>query len=244
MIAYHQAERPAALSGTELDRRLASGWFRMHQEIFTTSHLFTEADIHRVHWLRYAVDKISNRPSHRRLKKRHAGFRVSIDPFSVIHPDQEVLFMRYRASIDFEGADSIAHALFGDEPTGANIFETRVISIYDGTRLVACGYFDLGESSGTSILHCFDPDYQAYSLGRYMMLVTVDYLQKNGYAYYYPGYVVSGRPKMNYKLFLGRDVADYFDPATGMWLPFEESILLSERLTEADKLQIALAFIE
>jgi hypothetical protein len=46
---------------------------------------------------------------------------------------------------------------------------------------------------------------------------------------------------MNYKLFLGREVATYYDPVTGMWMPFDERILLPERLTEVDKLQILVA---
>lgn len=244
LIAYHHAEQPPVLNGTELDRRLAQGWFRMHQEIFTTTHLFTHDDIHRVHWLRYPVADIKERASHRRMRKKHAGFRVSIDDFAGIPGDHEVLFAKYRAAIDFEGADSVEHALFGDEPGRQNIFHTKVISLFDKDRLVAGGYFDLGEAAGTSILHFFDPEYKTFSLGRYMILLTVDFLRDHGYAWYYPGYVVSGRPKMNYKLFLGRDMAQYFHAPSAMWRPFEESILGPERLTEADKLQIALAFME
>jgi leucyl-tRNA---protein transferase len=244
MIAYHHSESPAELQGTELDRRLADGWFRMHEDIFTTSHLFTQDDIYRVHWLRYNLHHLSDRPSLRRLRKLNAPFRVECEDFSGIRADHEELFKKYRASIDFDGADSVAHALFGEAPTGRNIYQTKCLSVFDSDRLIAGGYFDLGERAGTSILHFFDPGYRRSSLGRFMMLRTVDYLLEHGFLFYYPGYVVAGKSKMNYKLFLGRDVATYFDPATGMWLPFDEKILLPERLTEADKLQIVLAFVD
>lgn len=244
MIAYHHSDRPDFLTGAELDRRLADGWFRMHQEIFTTTHLFAQDDIYRVHWLRYEVSRLSERASHRRLRKLNANFRVVLEDFSGVQPEHEELFRKYRASIEFEGADSVMHALFGDEPNGVNIYQTRCLSVFENNRLIAAGYFDVGDSAAASILHFFDPDYRRTSLGRYMILLTVDFLRDNGYTYYYPGYVVAGKSKMNYKLFLGRESASYFDPSTNMWLPFEEPILQPERLTEADKLQIVLAFVE
>lgn len=243
MMAYHHAERLPTVHGAELDRRLAAGWFRMHQDIFTTTHLFTDDEFHRVHWLRYEVDRIQDRASHRRIRKLNAVYRVTIDNFNGITGDHAELFARYRASINFDGANSIAHALFDDGNPDENPFHTKRISIHDGNRLIAGGYFDIGATAGTSILHFFDPDYRRFSLGRFMMLVTIDYLHAHGYTLYYPGYVVSGKAKMNYKLFLGRDLATYFDPITGDWLPFDERILEPERLNEIDKLQLAISFL-
>lgn len=215
----------------------------MHQEIFTTTHLFTDNDFFRVHWLRYEVMKVIERSSHRRIRRLNATFKVLIDDLGSIGPEHAALYARYRESIDFEGANSIEHALFDDEEDRKSIFSTKAISIYDGARLIAGGYFDLGLTAGSSILHFFDPDYRRTSLGRYMILLTLDHLRSHGYLYYYPGYVVAGKPKMNYKLFLGRDSVTYYDPVSGAWLPFEEKILQPERLTEVDKLQIALAFV-
>lgn len=244
MIAFHHSERLSAIRGNELDRRLAEGWFRMHQEIFTTTHLFSQDDIYRVHWLRYDLNQFTEHASHRRLRKRNAAFRVTLEDLLEIPPQHESLYAKYRASIDFDGADSVSHALYGEEPLAQNVYNTKVISIYDGDKLIAGGYFDAGEDAGASILHFFDPAYPRTSLGRFMMLLTIDYLRDNGSRYYYPGYVVAGKPKMNYKLFLGKEIASYYEPATGMWLPFDEAILRGEKLTEADKLQIVLAFVE
>lgn len=244
MIAFHHSERPSAILGSELDRRLAEGWFRMHQEIFTTTHLFSQDDIYRVHWLRYDLSQFTERASHRRLRKLNSKFRVTVEDLVEVSPRHEALFAKYRASIDFDGADSVSHALYGEEPLALNIYNTKVISIYDGDKLIAAGYFDVGEDAGASILHFFDPAYPRTSLGRFMMLLTIDFLRSNGSKFYYPGYVVAGKPKMNYKLFLGREIATYYEPTTGVWLPFDETILRGERLTEADKLQIVLAFVD
>lgn len=244
MIAYHHSERVTELPGHLLDDRLAEGWFRMHQDIFTTTHLFSQENIYRVHWLRYEVSAIADRPSHRRLRKLNAGFRVSLTDFSSIPDDHEELYSRYRASIDFEGADSVNHALFGEEAVRENVYQTKVISVYDDSRLIAGGYFDLGNAAAASILHFFDPAYARHSPGRFLMLATVDYLREQGFTMYYPGYVVAGKPKMNYKLFLGRSAATWFDPGTGLWRAFDDRILQAEPLSETDKLNIVLAFVE
>lgn len=243
LIAYHHSERPEALSGADLDRYLAAGWFRMHQEVFTTTHLFSGDQAYRVHWLRFAIKSIQDRSSHRRLRRRNALFQVSIAEARGIPSSHEALYATYRASIDFEGADSVTHALFGDEPNASNIFQTKCITISDGSRPVAVGYFDTGLRSGASILHFFDPEYRRYSLGKYLILLTLDYLRNQGMEYYYPGYVVAGKEKMNYKLFLGRSHATYFDPTSASWRPFHERLLQSEKLSEMDRLNLALALL-
>jgi arginyl-tRNA--protein-N-Asp/Glu arginylyltransferase len=57
--------------------------------------------------------------------------------------------------------------------------------------------------------------------------LTLDYLKDEGIPYYYPGYVVQDVAKMNYKLFLGPEIAEYFAPETMGWKKFNEEILNS-----------------
>lgn len=225
MIPFYHSLSPDAISGSELDFLLAHGWYRMHQSIFTSSHLHLE-ESYRVHWLRYPLAEIKNRPSHKRIRNRAKDFRYSIEALDAIRPDHEALYSTYRESIDFDGAYSIHHSLFGEEDTGKNIFKTKCISVYDQDSLIAGGYFDVGATSAASILHFFDPLYKDYSLGKYLMLLTVDFLQSSGYEFYYPGYLVAGKDKMNYKLFIGKEATQYFDPETISWKPFQENILL------------------
>jgi arginine-tRNA-protein transferase len=205
MPFYHSLS-PDAISGSELDLLLAHGWYRMHQSIFTSSHLHLE-ESYRVHWLRYPLTEIKNRPSHKRIRNRAKDFRYSIEDLVTIRPDHEALYTTYRQSIDFDGAYSIHHSLFGEEDTGKNLYKTKCISVYDQDNLIAGGYFDVGATSAASILHFFDPVYK-------------------GYEFYYPGYLVAGKDKMNYKLFIGREATQYFDPETISWKPFQENILL------------------
>lgn len=225
MKPYYYRVDPDTLSGTDLDELLALGWYRMHQSVFTCSHIGLE-ESHRVHWLRYAVDEITDRPSHRRIRSRNRDFTVTIEDFTFIDLPHQELHQKYRAQIDFDGAWSIEECLFGESEL-PSVFNTKCISVYDQNRLIAAGYFDVGEKTAASILHFFDPDYSRFSLGKYLILITMDYLKANHYHYYYPGYLVQDVPKMNYKLFLGQALAQYFDPLTATWKYFVESILVN-----------------
>ncbi len=223
MKPYYYSVNPDSISGYELDQLLALGWYRMHQYLFTSSHIGME-EPYRVHWLRYAINEIRHHTSHRRISSRNKHFHISIEDVTTLHPDHTDLHKRYRASINFDGALSIEECLFGGEQK-LNIFNTKCISVLDDNKLIAGGYFDVGATSAASILHFFDPAYSKYSPGKYLILITIDYLKTHGYHFYYPGYVVEGVSKMDYKLFLGREQAQYFDPMAITWKYFEERIL-------------------
>jgi leucyl-tRNA---protein transferase len=115
----------------------------------------------------------------------------------------------------------------GDDFDGINIFNTKCISVFDQGKLIAGGYFDIGLQAGTSILHFYDPAYSRFSLGKFLILITLDYLKLQGHTKYYPGYVVQGFSKMDYKLFLGKEAAQYFAPETMNWKYFKEEILVA-----------------
>src|SRR5436190_3029313 len=229
MIAYHFAAAADNLTPADLDHALSMGWFRMRQAIFTTTHLNLE-ECHRVHWLRYALTEIRDHRSHRQIRKKNSSYRVEIQLLEEVHAEQEELYSRYRAGIDF-GAGSIHESLFGDDLNQFNPYTTHCISIYDKHKLIAGGYFDTGEVSAASILHFYDPAYKRNSPGKYLILVTVDFLRSQGFQLYYPGYVIAGKRKMDYKLFLGKEAAKYFDPATNSWKYFDDGILVPEVLS-------------
>jgi leucyl-tRNA---protein transferase len=224
---YFYSLNPDSLKQSELDLLLSLGWYRMHQHVFACSHLNLEVP-HRVHWLRYPLAEIKIHSSHKRIRKNCRAFRYTIEVSSTIPDAHESLYANYRQTIDFDGADTVHQCLFGEAEASENIFKTRCISVFDRERLIAGGYFDVGENSAASILHFFDPCYKNYSLGKYLMLLTVDFLQSSGYTFYYPGYLVVGNPKMNYKLFIGKEATQYFESETATWFYFQEHILVGE----------------
>jgi arginine-tRNA-protein transferase len=225
---YHDSIDPEILTGSQLDTLLSLGWYRMHQSVFCTSHIEHDGVAFRVHWLRYFISSLKQQSSHKRIHRKNEKFKFSIEDFNEISNQHAELHFRYRASINFNGALTIQDALFGDHTLERNIFNTKCISVFDEGKLIAAGYFDVGETSAASILHFFDPNYKKYSLGKYLILITLDYLREKGYTFYYPGYVVEGLSKMDYKLFLGRDRAQYFDPAAIAWRKFHNQLLVRQ----------------
>lgn len=227
-LFYYDIIHPDTLDGGQLDQLLALGWFRTHQSLFTSSHVELN-ELYRVHWLRYPLSAIRDHRSHERTRRRNKKFSVAIEKFSTIPPSHVLLYSRYRAAIDFDGALTISESLFGDREGATSIFDTYCISVMDGDQLVAGGYFDAGDTAGASILHFFDHRYARYSPGKFLILLTIDYLRAHGFRYYYPGYVVEGLSKMDYKLFLGRQQAEYFSAEKVRWLPFHEQLLIREK---------------
>jgi len=217
---------PEALNGVQLDHALALGWYRSNQKIFTCSHVDLNG-IYRVHWLRYEIKRITSHDSHKRIRKRNKDFFFTITDFNPnqVSEEHRALHRQYRASINFDGATSIEDCLLGDAFNGRYIFTTKCISVFHKGKLIAGGYFDLGFKTVASILHYFDPTYSRFSLGKFMMLLTIDYMKENRYWHYYPGYLVQGLPKMHYKIFLGKECAEYFEPETMSWKPFDEKIM-------------------
>ncbi|MBS1557866.1 MAG: hypothetical protein JST69_03985 [Bacteroidetes bacterium] len=224
MEPYFDQIAPFILSKETLDSLLELGWYRMHQSMFTCSHVHM-GDLYRVHWLRYDLNEIQLRSSHKKIRKRAKKFHHTIEDLKVISHRHALLHASYRSSIDFDASLSIQDCLFGEAEDFINIFDTKCISVYDQDKLIAAGYFDVGKNSAASILHFYDPHYSRFSLGKYLILSTLDFLYENKILYYYPGYVVEGLPKMNYKLFLGEEQAHYFHPASATWKRFDKSIL-------------------
>ena len=217
----------------------------MKQTIFTTTHLMADnaQEVYRVHWLRFPLLQVPDEGSHRRIKRRARSFKVTIENLTSIRLDHEELYSLYWDSIDFCGALSIEDCLFDEAAAHRNLFQTRCISVFDEDRLIAGGYFDLGERSAASILHFFDPAYKRYSLGKYLILLTVDHLKACGYEFYYPGYVAAGNPKLDYKLFLGKGAAHYLDLETGTWRHFDSRILNGEEYSEGERWKVILALL-
>lgn len=231
---YYNKASPEDLSGNYLDCLLALGWFRMRQTIFTTSHipdvdLFT---LKKVWWLRYEVNQIRSHASHRAIYKMNHAFRVSYQPFETASPEEEALFNLYREHLPFQTFESLHDALFSEEPN--SIYTSQSVRIHDGNRLIALGIFDIGDTAAASIIHCYDPEYKKFSLGKYLMLLTINFLKKHHFQYYYPGYMMSGNARLDYKLFLGKEVACYYDAIHGKWLPFQEHLLEPVPYTEED----------
>jgi len=205
------------IRGDALDFYLAQGYYRMQQDLFTCHFVPFDGRLYTAHWLRLALPRVEWGPEQRRLLRRNARFGTTILPFSLT-PEYEELYSRYRAAITFDAAPSVADVLLGEATH--NVFNTYVIELRDGQRLVAAGIFDRGQRSLAGILNFYDPTYHRHSLGKYLLLLKTDHARRLQLDYYYPGYVVHGYPKFDYKLFASPAATEVFDNINGSWQPF------------------------
>ena len=208
---------PLSLTGSELDNYLSMGWYRMGQTIFSSDIMVFNGYIHTLHWLRIAVPKINYGRSQKKILVKNNDLTVEIKPY-LISAEIEELYALYKASVDFEAPDSVTYYL--QDEAVSNIYNTQMIEIRDNNKLIAIGYFDSGETSIAGILNFYHPAYKNRSLGKFLMLLKIEYAIKFRKEWYYLGYIANGYDKFDYKLFPDRKATEVYDSVRKEWNPF------------------------
>jgi arginyl-tRNA--protein-N-Asp/Glu arginylyltransferase len=210
--------KPDFIGGEMLDFYLGRGYYRMQQDLFTCQFIPLEGRLHTVHWLRLRLAEVQSGPEQRRLLRLNAQFQLQLRPFELTE-EYETLYAAYRRSTTFDGPPTVASFLL-EEDSPANLFDTQVIEVREAGRLIAVGIFDQGARTLAGIMNFYDPAYRKHSLGKYLMLLKIEYARQQQMVFYYPGYLVQGMPKFDYKLFPDRAATEVFDCVRQRWLPF------------------------
>ena len=184
-----QVHFPQSLSGEELDRYLAEGWFRMGQTIFTTNFLNFKQTFYSAIWLRIRLTECMRTRAEEKLTKLNRNFSVKIGK-AVIDQEREDLFSRYRTQVSFEPSSSVHGLLYGR--TVEDVYDTLEITVREGDKLIGCGFFDRGKNSTAGITSFYDPLYRKYSLGKFLIYQKIAFSKEEGYEFFYPGYFVPG----------------------------------------------------
>lgn len=211
---------------------LSEGYFRMRQEVFTCQFVPADDGYLSAFWLRIVLADVQYGPKQNRLLRINAPFTALAKPFALTR-ELEMLYATYRANLDFDTFASVEDCLFGEATR--NRFDTQLIEVRDNGRLIAVGIFDNGSESIMGILNFYDPQYAKYSPGKYLMLCKIQYAQQTGRTFYYPGYLVVGNSKFDYKLFPCKDATEFYEDNSGQWLPFMWDIvnaLTADRMRE------------
>ncbi len=241
LFSYADKSTPFTLSPESLDWHLGNGWYRMGSTIFTTHFLFFQNRPYSAIWIRVGLEGFRFSKSQRKLMRKNAQlFDIRVGPRS-IDEEREILYQKYAGDFDGRLSPTIADSLEDyDNEVVFNTWETTVREKVSG-QLVACSYFDLGSESAASILGIFDPNLRNFSLGYYTMLLEMEYCMERGFKHYYPGYVVPGYRRFDYKLRLGE--AEYYDVRTEGWLPYRDFSAEREAPVEAQVAALS-AFVE
>lgn len=214
----YETETCEEVRGETLDMYLESGWFRMGAVMHITRTVQTGETVLPVVWLRYDVPKVVLSSSNRKLIRKNSKFSITIGPYRVTQPLLE-LYFKYYVSIPFEIFPFLDDAV---NENGKRIFESYVIQIYDGEKLIAAGHIDKGKDSVAAIKNFYDPEYKKYSPGKFLMLLTYLYCLKKGIRWFYPGYIIPGYPKFDYKLFMAKDATELYSIEDNEWLKYSE----------------------
>lgn len=212
------AIRLPAVKGEILDQFLAKGWYRFGSNIFTTNFLEHEETKFPVHWIRYDVSKIILNRRRKLLCKKNEGFVVKTGPF-VYSEELEQLHDLYVDQIDFITGPSLASIM---EDVECSVFDSKMICIYDENVLIGVGVFDVGKNSIAGIKNYFHPEYKKHSIGKYLVLLKLMFCKQNNIGWYYPGYIVPGYAKFDYKLFLDKDHIEAYCFEDDTWVSFNE----------------------
>lgn len=209
----------APVAGSLLDDYLAKGFYRYRQLLFTTFYIEYHNVLHDVFWLRTHVPSVQLSSSAKRILKQNKRFSYTISPLQITE-EMEALFALYRKHVTFEHAQTVHDNLFGDSLN--NIFESYVIKVYDGDTLIAFGCFDKGEKSIAGILNAYHPNYKKYSLGKYLILLKLQYCINHNITYYYTGYIGIGLHYFDYKIFPDENAIQVLLHEPAVWIPYNK----------------------
>lgn len=219
MAFFAKKHYPEILLPEELDNYLSQGWYRMGQSIFTTHYLCFGKKFYSALWIRLNLKNHRYRKGQRKLmRKNNARFHIKYAPFHLTK-EKEQLYWRYKKKFKGYLAGSLEESLLDGEEF--SVYKTYEAQIYDGNKLIGLSFFDLGKNSAASIIGIYDPMYHSYSLGYYSMLLEMEYCIENGIDFYYPGYVVPGYDRFDYKQRIGE--VEVYKMKNWEWVAYDQS---------------------
>lgn len=221
MSFLFEIKKPASIKGKSLDMFLSMGWYRMGQYIFTSDSTSYYGDVMDLplRWIRYKIADIELSESANQIKKQNKAFKVNFKK-EVISQEIEDLFSQYKSSIKFPVSNSVRESLYlnSEIEIGKGAFKTKTIEIRDQDKLIGAGYCDYGITSVAGILNFYHPNYKKYSLGKYLMLLKIEQSIREGKEYFYPGYIVNGNSRYDYKKLIFKKGIEEYIISTNTWV--------------------------
>lgn len=221
-LIHHQHAWLLSIEDEELDLMFENGWRRAGNVFYRYSYdthedVTTGSGPLQVLPLRIPVQEFSLTKSQSKIWRKNADFHwnlVSGRPTDAHHE----LFLLHRERFDRNVPDSV----FDFISTTHESLPTRglILDVFDGDQLIAASLIDHTPKSLSSIYAMFHPDYRAYSLGVYTMLLEIYACRQLRKSYYYPGFAHHEASFYDYKKrFNGLEWLDW--KGSMEWLPYK-----------------------
>jgi arginine-tRNA-protein transferase len=199
----------------QLDTLLNNGWRHFGTHFFRYNLGFYHFDIRRVIPLRIRLSDFSFSKSQRRLFRRNEDLETVIRP-AIVTDEKKILFDVHRMRFSEAVPESIYDFVSADPATTP--CESYEICVYSQGALLAASFFDVGQSSVSSIYAMFDPAAAVRGLGIFTLLKEIEFAINNSKVFFHLGYTYEGESFYDYKKrFRALERFDW----SGGWEPFE-----------------------
>ena len=161
--------------------------------------------------LRIRLEKWQPTKSQRRVLRRNEDLRWDMLPVR-LDDDLRALFKLHKARFR-ENIPEKLENFVGDAPE-AGPCDCRMLRVFEGSKLLAVSFLDVGLSAASSVYAMFEPEAARRSLGIFTMLLELQFTRESGFEFLYTGYAT-----------YEASVYDYKKQFTGMeWLDFESGV--------------------
>ncbi|MFC5454889.1 GNAT family N-acetyltransferase [Prosthecobacter fluviatilis] len=203
-----------------MDQVWAAGWRHFGRYFFRYStQLAPAGGLQTITPLRIHLESCSFSKSQRRVLSKNTGLRTEISP-AALDPELRALFQRHKQRFTHNIPETLETFLGPDPAHGP--CECRMLRVFDGHRLIAASFFDVGQQAASSIYGIFEPECSKRSLGIYTLLLEIRHCREAGLRWLYPGYATREPSVYDYKKqFRG---TQYLDWVAAAWLPLAPAL--------------------
>ncbi|WP_395715489.1 GNAT family N-acetyltransferase [Prosthecobacter sp.] len=198
-----------------MDRLWAAGWRHFGRYFFRYSTQPGEhGDEQTITPLRIDLSACVFTKSQRRVLRKNTDLRWEVIP-ALLDDDMRAMFQRHKQRFTHNIPDALENFL-GEDPASGPC-ECRMMRVFEGERLLAASFFDVGQQAASSIYGIFDPAEHKRSLGIFTLLLEIQHCREAGLRWLYPGYATHEPSAYDYKKqFRGTEMLDW---STGDWRP-------------------------
>ena len=168
-----------------MDDLLEQGWRHFGVYFYRYSQDNYGGERRNVRPVRVKLEDFRRSKTQRRVWRENAGLTCVIRP-TEIDDAKIALFEQHKLRFTHNIPDSLYDFL--SEAPAATPLDCRECCIYEGDKLLAVSFFDVGAASISAIYAMFAPEEASRSLGLYTMLREIEFAQNAGKTHYYHGY--------------------------------------------------------
>jgi len=197
-----------------MDALWADGWRHFGTLFFRYNQQQTEAgEIQSIMPLRVRIAKWHPTKSQRRVLRRNADLRWEIAP-ATLDETLRAMFARHKGRFRENIPEKLENFL-GEAPE-AGPCDCRMLRVFEGEKLLAASFIDVGQQAVSSVYAIFEPEAAWRSLGIFTMLIELQFARVSGHEFAYPGYATQESSSYDYKKqFTGLEWLDF---QAGAWL--------------------------